>query len=171
MWMKYPTLEAAAKIYVSRAQGFTDGESWIVKAWDSNRLEISSLLGRADEIIKRMSEDDAMLIGEKFEEIIPDKSVKWREGYDEQFRNVIVEILGWGWLADNHPSLNVGFYPRPEKEGAKSPDLGAWDEVRTLIASMECKHLGVSNEEKEWIKSGEIKSGPVTFTTTLKDPK
>lgn len=169
--MKYPKLETAAKTFISRAKGITEGKSWIVKAWNSDHPSITSLLGRTDRTISKMTERDALLINGKFNDIIPNKAEKFLPEYDEQFRNALVEILGWGWLTNKHPSLNVEFCSLPDEQGIRSPDLCAWDEGRVLSASLECKHLGVSIEEKNWIQSGEIKSGPITYTATLEDPK
>lgn len=44
------------------------------------------------------------------------------------------------------------------------------DGSTSIAAAMECKHLGVSEEEKTWIKSREVRSGPVANTPTIDDP-
>ena len=84
-------------------------------------------------------------------------------------KDTFVEILGWEWLRTKFPHNEVTFCLVSRASGIKSADLCVWDQHGALVGAMECKNLGVSEDEKAWIKSREIKSGPVVATPALDD--
>ena len=159
--MTFPHLESVVGLFIKRAQALGHTEPWVVKALlkASQLQEIRDLFQRLEDLLEMLSEHQFKMVEERFNQIIPASPKQWHEEYDEQFREVLVELLGWKWLQERHRDESVEFYPKSTKPGVRTPDLGVWD-GDNLLAAMECKKVNVSEEEKAWLQSepGKLKS-------------
>ena len=169
--MVYSSLDSVVAEYMARAHAAGNPEPWIVKARLPAALgpELRVLFERLDNLLKGISPDKRSKVKARFYQLIPNNQLQWREGYDEQFREVLVELLGWKWLQEKYSAKRVGFYPISTKKGVRTPDLGVWDDTDSLVAVMECKKINLSEEEKRWLQSpsGTIKTGSVLISPSL----
>lgn len=172
--MTFSHLESAIGLFIKRAQALGNTEPWVVKALlhASQIPELFDLSQSLEGLLAALSENQFKEVEARFSQIIPASSGQWHEEYDEQFREVLVELLGWKWLQERYRDNRVGFYPRSTKTGVKTPDLGVWD-GDILLAATECKKINVSEEEKAWLQAERMplksKSGTVNVMSNL-DP-
>ena len=168
--MTYPSLDSAFSRYKARALVAGESNSWIVQAVHQvpQRAEFRDLFQRLDDLLAAMSLEENGKVKARFDNIVPTDPQQWREEYDEQFREVLIELLGWESLRERYQGKAVGFYSRSSKKGVRTPDLGVWDDG-ILLAAMECKKLNRSEEEKAWFQAEGMKSGTLTLEPSL-DP-
>ena len=109
-----------------------------------------------------MPPDESEKLAVKFEGIIPATAKEWGGHYDDRFRDVLPEILGWGCLSYKFTDCNVRF--------SGTPDLLVINESGTFVAGMECKKIWESEEEREWWRTHNQKSGKIGMGTISDDP-
>ncbi len=172
--MTFSHLDSVIGLFIKRAQALGNTEPWVVKALlhASQIPELFDLSQSLEGLLAALSENQFKEVEARFSRIIPSSSGQWHEEYDEQFREVLVELLGWKWLQERYRDNSVGFYPRSTKTGVRTPDLGVWD-GDNLLAATECKKVNVSQEEKAWLQAEPMtlksKSGTVNVASSL-DP-
>ena len=168
--MTYSSLDSVVAGYKARALLAGEPKPWIVKAVlrAPKPAELRDLFQRLDDLLGEMAPQERGEVKARFDKLVPKDPQRWREEYDEQFREVLIELLGWEWLRERYPHNRVGFYPTSPKKGIRTPDLGVWD-GDMLLAAMECKKFNISEEEKDWLQSGGMKSGTLTIEPNL-DP-
>lgn len=91
----YSNLQVVAGQFIARAQTM-GGRSWIVTALSSTPVprELHDLLQRLDNTVGEMPEEQREMVKAKFDRIVPLKVQSWADTYDEQFREVLIEVLG-----------------------------------------------------------------------------
>lgn len=169
--MTYPNLNKVVVKFIARALDAGQPKPWILNAISRapERPQLHDLLKRLDSLIAVLSPQERDDVKARIHEIGPKNPKQWREEYDEQFREVLIELLGWKWLRERHPGKKVRLYPRSSKKAERTPDLGIWD-GENLIGAMECKKVNFSEEEKAWLRSepGTMKSGTLSVENNLR---
>ncbi len=164
--MTYSSLDSVVAEYKARSLAVGEPKPWIVKAvlLAPQRSEIHDLFQRLDDLLTVLATEERGKVKARFDECVPKDPPQWREEYDEQFREVFIELLGLEWLRERYPGKRVGFYSRSYEKGVRTPDLGVWN-CDSLLAAMECKKFNTSEEEKAWL----TKTGDITIEPNL-DP-
>ena len=125
----FPNLEYIISVFCEKANKITH-EYWykqIRKDW---------ICKPAEEIIKQMPKKEQEKLKTKFGNIIPENQAEWKEEYDDQFLELMVEIFGFGYLVEK------GFKPIFNN----TPDLISTE------ACMECKSIRYSLDEQKYLK-------------------
>ena len=149
--MPYDNLENVSAEYQERAQSLGGTNAWIFK---TKRIPDNEYMARIDSIIGKMPIEEKNKLAVKFGNIIPKGAKEWGEYYDDRIRDVLPEILGWGCLSYKFSDYKVEF--------SETPDLLAIDEFGEPVAGMECKKIWESEEEREWWRKHDQKSGTIT---------
>jgi hypothetical protein len=140
----YPNLESVTEDFTSRAQNLNN-TYWLAVAlvkqdsWDCN------LLNGVENIISQMPPRQKQELTKKFDNLIPQKSKSWKEEYDREFLDLLIEVLGWDWLSKKYNSSAVEF--------RNTPDLEVLNKCGNVVAAMECKNFWISKEEESRIES------------------
>lgn len=116
---------------------------WIFKG---QHVDGQPLLIELDSIAVNIPDIERIKIRRRFANIIPDNAEVYIREYDDQFLEVCVEILGWGWLKKRYPVYI------PEFNYPNSPDLLVKND-NNIIASMECKKIRTSNEDRDYYQN------------------
>ncbi|MBI4245274.1 MAG: hypothetical protein HY606_14385 [Planctomycetes bacterium] len=110
------------------------------------------LFTRLDTMISIMPLHERGNLTRRVSNIIPSNAPEWKEEYDKQFWEVLVEILGYGWLHDKFPSHRVQF--------EEPPDIVVRDDKCELVAAMACKKIRTSDANDQFFerqrKTGEV---------------
>jgi len=137
----YDNLNPAIHTYEERAIRLNGCHFWLCKAKNSEGTNWEQhdkiILTRLDTIISTMSHRERDNITERVSGIIRSNALKWKEEYDKQFLEALVEVLGYGWLRDKFPSQRVQF--------EEPPDLVVRDDKCILVAAMACKRMRTSD--------------------------
>lgn len=143
----YDNLNQVTSSFEERAKKLACGSNaWIFKAKKDKHNETRQLLEKLDNIIGKMPASEGAILKTKFTKIISDKKQRYIRKFDDQFLEVLNELLGWGWLKDRYPKYTPHFADAPD------PDLLVKDESSQIIAAMECKKKEHSEEEAYWLK-------------------
>ncbi|GEM_PF-2579938 len=142
--------------YRNTAQQLSGGHAWLLMVErlandpvrDPSR-EAQELLGKLDSIVQMMPSEEYSKLKGKISDIIVSANT-WRESYDTQLRDLLVEVLAWAWLHRRYPSDRVQFN--------KTPDLLVLASNSTVVAAMECKKFNLSQNEQLFLKSGPVVS-------------
>ncbi|MGD0854539.1 MAG: hypothetical protein ABSA18_01885 [Dehalococcoidia bacterium] len=139
--------------------------AWIFKARKDRHNKTKQLLEKLDNIVGEMPDSERAILKTKFTKIVSDKNQKYIRKFDDQFLEVLVELLGWGWLKDRYPIYTPYFASAPD------PDLLVKDGSDQVIAAMECKKKEHSKEEACWLQHhlGEVITGTVEARLTSPD--
>ena len=151
----YNDLNQVTSTFEERAKKLADCHYWLCKAKNSEgtcwEQHDKALLTRLDTIISTMPHRERDNLTKRCSDIIPAKSSEWKEEYDKQFLEALVEVLGYGWLHDKFPSYRVQF---------EEPDLVVRDEKCTLLATMACKRIRTSDVNDQYFaqqrETGEV---------------
>ena len=96
--MIYKHLDKVSAVYAERARGLGANDVWILR----QRGRPSWYASRLDEIVASMPAVEVGKLTDKLSRIIPENTITWKD-YDDRYRDVLVEILGWGLLAEKYP--------------------------------------------------------------------
>ncbi len=153
MW---DNLNQVTSTFEERARQLAGCHCWLCKARNSEgtcwEQHDKPLLTRLDTIISTMPHRERDNLTKRATNIIPSKAPAWKEEYDKQFLEALVEVLGYGWLHDEFPSHRVQF--------EEPPDLVVRDDKRILVAAMACKRIRTSDADELFFeqqsKTGEV---------------
>ena len=157
--MPYENLDKVTTEYQKKSQSLGGTDAWIFK---TKRIPDNEYITRLDWIISTMPPEEASKLSAKFGGIIPGSAKEWRDHYDDRFRDGLPEILGWGCLSYTFPDCKVKF--------SGTPDLLAINEFGKTVAGMECKKIWESEEEREWWREHNQKSGTIITDPLSDDP-
>jgi hypothetical protein len=148
--------------FEEKTKGIGSSDAWIFKAKKDQNNETKQLLKKLDNIVGKMPDSESAKLKTRFTEIIPDNALKYIREFDDQFLEVLVEVLGWGWLKER--------YPRYTPQFTTTPDLLMKDKADQIIAAMECKKIRTSNEDRYYYENrqGTIKQVNDDLTCFLK---
>lgn len=159
--MTYDNLQLVTSGFEEKARRIGSGQAWIFKAKSSQRNEYRSLLTKLDRIVGGMPDIERDKLTKRFSDIIPVSAQQFKEEYDNQFLDALVEVLGWGWLHDKYPSCKVQF--------SEPPDLVVQDDAGKAIAAMACKKIRISDEDRTYFEKHQAKTKPVKDSITSPD--
>ncbi len=137
----FPKFEAIADDYLKKASILTNQESWLErlkKARPNIHEPAVEFLSKIEKIVKIMPEEDENILRKKFKDIT-NSATEWKPGYHDRFFELLIEILGYGFLKEKHYQPSI----------ITTPDLEATKNNETVI--MECKSIGRSEEEREYL--------------------
>ncbi len=143
---------------------------WLCKAKNSEgtcwEQHDKPLLTRLDTIISTMPHRERDNRTKRASDIIPSKAPEWKEEYDKQFLEFVVEVLGYGCLHDKFPSHRVQF--------EEPPDLVVRDDKCILVAAMACKRIRTSDANELFFeqqrKTGEVVAREVDTRVLCSSP-
>ncbi len=153
----YDNLNQVTSTFEGRAKQLADCHYWLYKAKNSEGTSWEqydkTLLTRLDTIINIMPCCEKDNRTKRCSDIIPANSTGWNEEYDKQFWEVLVEILGYGWLHDEFPSQKVQF--------EEPPDIVVRDDKGELFAVMACKRIRTSDANDQFFEQQRKTGGVV----------
>lgn len=138
-------LHSATAGFEDRAKALNDDKYWLALAEAKKNQWRQAFLTRLDNTIGKMPLDENREVNQKFNRIIPARAKCWKEQYDEGFLDILIEILGWGWLSERYSSSVINF--------RNTPDLEVLDDQGSIVAAMECKNFLESKRERDYHKS------------------
>lgn len=149
--MNYSELQQITIGFEQKARQIGGGQAWIFRAKRSRREPDKSLLTKLNSIATDMPTSEEHKLTDRFKAIIPDNAQAFKEEYDNQFLDALVEVLGCGWLDDHYPSHEVQF--------SEPPDIIVRDDANNAIGAMACKKIRTSDEDREYFKyhQGELR--------------
>lgn len=159
--MTYDNLQQVTSVFEGKARPIGGDRAWIFRAKTSQRNEYESLLTKLDRIVGGMPDIERDKLTTRFSDIIPVNAQQFREEYDNQFLDALVEVLGWGWLHGKYPSCKVQF--------SEPPDLIVQDDAGNAIAGMACKKIRISDEDRTYFEKHQGKTRPVKDSITSPD--
>lgn len=140
--------------YRARAVRLSKGKAWLLGLEDRARNSVHpqsathrKLLDTLEKIVQAMPMEERSKLHAKISRIVPTNADHWRESYDDEFRDLIIEALGWQWLHSRYPDGRVQFN--------ETPDLLVMDSNGAVVAAMECKKFNVSDNERDFMQSEE----------------
>lgn len=158
----YDNLTKVTGVFEEKAKRIGGDKAWIFGAKSSQCSEVKSLLARLDSIVGGMPDEEKGKLTKRFTDIVPNGAGDYAREYDDQFLEVLVEILGWGWLKDRYlrhtPWFTMG-----------TPDLLLKNNLGQVIASMECKKIRTSEEDRKYYESQQDKPRQVRNNLTSYD--
>ena len=159
MTKQYPTLESITKNFANFAIKHIGETFWLARA--KQRQVAAKYLEKLETIIVRMSNQERIKLKDKFDRIIPKQAGGWIYRYDDRFLDLVIEILGFGYLIKK--KYDPSFTTTPDIVGYKKG---------IKVAAMECKNFWMSQCERDYLRStmesvDNIKGRRVDATLTL----
>lgn len=148
----YNNLNCVTRGFKSKAKALGYDQAWIFKAEKCQRREIQNLLLAMDNIIAQMPDTETEKLAQRFSKIIPDDATEFKNEYDAQFLDALVEVLGYGFLREKYPSHTVCL---------KEPDLIVRNDRGQLVAAMACKAIRHSDAHDDYFQHHQGKLRPV----------
>jgi hypothetical protein len=157
----HDNLSFITREFKRKAKELAHDQAWIFRAENSHRDELQKLLERLDTIAAQMPDTERDKFAQRLGKIIPNGVTQFIDEHDEQFRDALVELLGYGFLKCKYPSGKVRF---------EEPDLIVLDDKENLVAVMACKAIRTSNVHDDYIKYHQGEPRPVDHRLASADP-
>jgi hypothetical protein len=137
----YVNLESVTNGFEEKAKKLERGSNvWIFRANQDKGDRL--LLEQLDKIVSEMTDSERGKLKTKFTKIVFNNAQKYRSEFNDQFVEVLVGLLGWGWLKKNYRGYAPSF--------ANTPDLLVKDNSGRVRACMECKRIRTSDQDRAY---------------------